>query len=124
MWLGCTSAEASPTCCTAPEGTQAGGTLRMSDSDSMCYCGNHAIDDGAWHHVAMVKKGHTRSEIRLYVDGVLDSVTANSWAGLAKPEQLKGAGATDALVKLAAARVNVRLGELAPRGRPRPRWPR
>ncbi len=78
LWLGCKNLAAS-TCCTAPTGTQAGGTFISSMGDSTCYCGVKAVDDGAWHHVAMVKRGHQTATIEVYIDGALDSSKVTSF---------------------------------------------
>lgn len=76
MWLGCKSAVASNCCPPTGTGTQAGGTFISSANDSTCYCGARAVDDGDWHHVMLVK---TASELRLFVDGTIDSTTPASF---------------------------------------------
>jgi hypothetical protein len=51
--------------------TNSGGTITYGLSASLPYTGSRQVCDNAWHHVAMVRNGSTN--LRLYVDGVLDN---------------------------------------------------
>ncbi|HEU4406408.1 MAG TPA: LamG domain-containing protein [Polyangiaceae bacterium] len=71
LWLGCTSSAG----CPGADGTgRAGGTFCTSSEGDACvnYCGRTVINDGAWHHVAVVKRGHFPGALRLFVDGAPD----------------------------------------------------
>lgn len=67
LWLGCTSSAA----CTGAGG-HLGGTFRMTSGEGHDYCGEAVINDGQWHHLALVKSGHGAATLRLFVDGLLD----------------------------------------------------
>lgn len=72
LWVGCSSNYGN---CTgdAMSGRFA-GNLRVVTNEQRGFCGMKPINDGAWHHLAMVKSGHTPSAtVRLYVDGELDA---------------------------------------------------
>jgi hypothetical protein len=72
MWLGC-SVTTTPACA-GPAG-RLGGTWcsrREPNDDCANYCGTAAINDGAWHHLAIVKRGHGQARLRTFVDGVQD----------------------------------------------------
>jgi hypothetical protein len=77
LWLGCYDETAS--CCGSAVGSYAGGYLTTGPNDDTCYCGTGIISDDTWHHVVMVKAGHTDAEIRLFVDGVRESTTSMSF---------------------------------------------
>ncbi|MCA9586878.1 MAG: LamG domain-containing protein [Myxococcales bacterium] len=74
VWLGCTSIGDA---CPAPDGTgRAGGTWcaeRAVTEDCASFCGRTRINDGAWHHVVLVKRGHAPGSLRLFVDGKVDA---------------------------------------------------
>lgn len=78
LWLGCSSTAGSS--CENPDGTgRAGGTWcsrKVPTSDCKGVCGRTPINDGKWHHVAMVKRGHSPGTLSLYVDGKLDAAEA------------------------------------------------
>ncbi|HEU4534383.1 MAG TPA: LamG domain-containing protein, partial [Polyangiaceae bacterium] len=73
FWLGCTSITGN---CPDADGTgRAGGTFCTRDGGvDACvnFCGRTVINDGAWHHVAVVKRGHAPGAVRLFVDGAPD----------------------------------------------------
>lgn len=80
LWLGC-GASTNSNCPDGPAGGRAAGTF-LSDhtvDDGSGFCGVTRIDDGAWHHLALVKQGHPESVLRLYVDGVLELETSASF---------------------------------------------
>ncbi|WP_428262552.1 LamG domain-containing protein [Haliangium sp.] len=81
MWLGCRSS-ASQVCPAGSSGARAGGTFRSLQSvpDGASYCGTSRIDDGAWHHLAVVKDGHADATVTLYVDGVAEAQLDASFA--------------------------------------------
>ena len=63
MWLGCQVGGI----CTGAEGL--GGTLRGTEGPTMNLCAETSHADGRWHHVALVKQGHTPSVAVWYIDG-------------------------------------------------------
>ena len=70
LWLGCSEASARSSC--AGRGGRAGGTLRSRHARAdgpPSLCGTTRIDDGRWHHLAMVKRGHPDAVVQLFVDG-------------------------------------------------------
>ena len=72
MWLGC-STSLGP-CGGATSGRLA-GTLcsrRSPSEDCVNYCGARTVNDGRWHHLALVKQGHAPGTLRTYVDGRAD----------------------------------------------------
>jgi hypothetical protein len=75
LWLGCASTAGSS--CAAPDGTgRAGGTWcsrQSPSSDCVGFCGRTPINDGKWHHVAVVKQGHNPGTLSLFVDGKVDT---------------------------------------------------
>jgi hypothetical protein len=79
LWMGCTAAMD----CVPPGPIDEGrlhGTHQTTDMDATRgECGPKRINDGAWHHVALVKTGDGTTfpqpiELRYYVDGRLDSL--------------------------------------------------
>lgn len=70
LWFGCTSSSSG---CPNPDDTgRAGGTFcsrKTPTNDCVGYCGQTVINDGSWHHMAIVKEGHAPGELHLYVDG-------------------------------------------------------
>jgi hypothetical protein len=51
---------------------QPAGVLRAEHDvadDGVSYCGSGTMNDGAWHHLAIVKVGHMASEVRVFLDG-------------------------------------------------------
>ncbi len=76
LWLGCTSSVTSD--CPNDGFGHAGGTFcsRLPSAECVSYCGRTAINDGAWHHLAVVKRGQTQGALRLYVDGKPDLAVA------------------------------------------------
>jgi hypothetical protein len=74
VWLGCMSS--ANRCPAADETGRAGGTWcaeRTASSDCASFCGRTRINDGSWHHVAIVKRGHRPGTLRLFVDGKVDA---------------------------------------------------
>lgn len=74
VWLGCSSSLGP--CDASNRVGRAGGTWcsqRGADSDCASFCGATRIDDGAFHHVAVVKRGHDPGSIQLFVDGRPDA---------------------------------------------------
>lgn len=69
MWLGCTSNAS----CGSPGG-HLGGTFRFTSGEGHNFCSEAVINDGQWHHLALVKAGHEAATLRLYVDGLSDRV--------------------------------------------------
>jgi hypothetical protein len=73
-WLGC-SAQSSV--CPNPDGTgRVSGYISTTQADGQEYCGRRVIDDGAWHHLALVKQGHAAATVVVYVDGAVESTLA------------------------------------------------
>jgi hypothetical protein len=70
LWFGCSSSISS---CPSPDGTgRAGGTFcsrKAPTNDCTSFCGQRVINDGKWHHLAIVKRGHAPAQLRLFVDG-------------------------------------------------------
>lgn len=78
MWLGC--AEPDPDC--VPSGGPfGGGTWRAhhASQDGATYCGTSTINDGQWHHHAVVREGYPTGTIRYYLDGVLEDQESLTW---------------------------------------------
>lgn len=85
LWLGCADSEANSACSARPgePGGRAAGFFRATHNlggDGAGFCGTTRINDGQWHHLAIVKSGHSpTSTLTLYVDGkvemTLDDVT-------------------------------------------------
>ncbi|MCB9547496.1 MAG: LamG domain-containing protein [Myxococcales bacterium] len=63
MWLGCQVSDD----CEGGEGL--GGTQRPAGGPTVNACAAATYADGRWHHVALVKAGHTPGELRWLVDG-------------------------------------------------------
>lgn len=77
LWLGCWADDAA--CCPNTPASYSGGYFVTGPTDDTCYCGESPVADDAWHHVVMVKAGHADAEVRLYVDGVRESTTTQSF---------------------------------------------
>jgi hypothetical protein len=56
--------------------TNSSGTITYGIQTNVVYTGSAQVCDNAWHHVAIVRNG--ASDLRLYVDGVLDNSQTNS----------------------------------------------
>jgi hypothetical protein len=56
--------------------TNSSGTITYGINASNPYSGSRQVCDNAWHHIAMVRNGS--SDLRLYVDGVLDGSQTDS----------------------------------------------
>lgn len=73
IWIGC---------------AQSGGIgVAAADTDSSLttisnFSGVTQINDGQWHHVALVKSGHSSATVTLYVDGVADVSITPSFSGV------------------------------------------
>ncbi len=89
FWLGCAAAFSG---CPNQDGTgRVAGYLASVQGDGTGFCGKTPINDGRWHHIALVKQGQQPATIKAYVDGVLDAKgTANFQASFTfdKPSQL------------------------------------
>ena len=74
LWLGCTRA-AGTSCPDGEAGGRAGGHFRSvhSAADGGGFCGRTVINDGRWHHIALVKSGHSSATLALWVDGALEA---------------------------------------------------
>jgi hypothetical protein len=76
IWLGC--AQSSTNVCSSATGEAGGRAAGFFTSehgtagDGGGYCGTSQINDGEWHHVAVVKTGHATVEIEVYVDGAAE----------------------------------------------------
>lgn len=72
LWLGCSVTTTAT--CAGPAGRLGGSWCGKREGADDCanYCGAAAINDGAWHHLAVVKRGHGQARLRTFVDGVLD----------------------------------------------------
>jgi len=71
LWVGCA---ADLDTCPSQPGRIGGALLSDQDNlDGVIFCGESAVNDGGWHHVALVKKGHASSEVSVFVDGLLDA---------------------------------------------------
>jgi len=82
LWFGCYSSTAAYELCTeCTSGGCAGGFFalkRGEEGQNARFCGKRAINDGAWHQMAVVKRGHDDAVVSLYVDGELEhEVTAH-----------------------------------------------
>ncbi|MDI3289151.1 LamG domain-containing protein [Polyangium sp. 15x6] len=82
LWLGCADGDAFSACGSgSPEGRAAGTFKSISDdpSDGVPFCGTTQINDGNWHHLAAVKKGHAQSQVVLYVDGIAEATLGTTF---------------------------------------------
>lgn len=82
LWLGCTTGQWSE-CPPSMGEPQPAGVLRAehdNDMDGVFYCGGGTMNDGAWHHLAIVKVGHMSSEVRLFLDGSRVETATGSFA--------------------------------------------
>lgn len=70
LWLGCTNDDWQE--CPGGTANHLGGVFRSvhgDGTDGTFFCDPTPIDDGTWHHVAVVKEGHDMASVRLYLDG-------------------------------------------------------
>ncbi|MDI1483364.1 LamG domain-containing protein [Polyangium sp. y55x31] len=82
LWLGCAEGDAFSACGPgSPEGRAAGTFKSDSDdpADGVPFCGTSQINDGNWHHLAAVKKGHAQSQVVLYVDGIAEATLGTTF---------------------------------------------
>ncbi|MDI1443401.1 LamG domain-containing protein [Polyangium sp. 6x1] len=82
LWLGCADGDAFSACGPgSPEGRAAGTFKSTSDdpADGVPFCGTSQINDGKWHHLAAVKKGHAQSQVVLYVDGKAEATLGTTF---------------------------------------------
>ncbi|UQA63008.1 LamG domain-containing protein [Polyangium aurulentum] len=70
VWLGCADG-VSLDDCGGGVGRAAGVLLsdHTLSGDGTAFCGTTQINDGAWHHLAVVKEDHDQATVTLYVDG-------------------------------------------------------
>ncbi len=82
LWMGCTNNAWDECPVVGPEPRPAGvlHAVQGDLDDGAFYCGGTTINDGQWHHMAIVKEGHVGGEVRLYVDGELDTTEAATFA--------------------------------------------
>ncbi|MEM9487802.1 MAG: LamG-like jellyroll fold domain-containing protein, partial [Myxococcota bacterium] len=66
LWLGCAHHTRS-SCSDGQNGGRAAGTFIAGAGEG--FCGQSRINDGQWHHLAIVKSGHSPATLTLYVDG-------------------------------------------------------
>lgn len=60
----------------------ANGKLVFNEFGGSLITGTTAINDGQWHHVAMtISEGGSSDVLKLYVDGVLETISAGTGAG-------------------------------------------
>ena len=71
VWIHCTNFGGGAPC--SGDGTIWGNVARRHDGVDVRVCGSITIDDGQWHHIAMVKTGLDNVTARVYVDGQLDA---------------------------------------------------
>lgn len=77
LWLGC---QIGAPC--EGEGTGPGGVVRDAEGTLVDLCGAAALDDGAWHHLALVKQGHRPGRVDYVLDGeVVAGREGVEWAG-------------------------------------------
>lgn len=90
LWLGCAPGAVFGACGPgSPQGRAAGAIKSNQDdsTDGVQLCGTSQINDGRWHHLAVVKKGHAQSQVVLYVDGIAETTQDTT---LNNPISLKG----------------------------------
>jgi len=76
-WLGCSAVS---TVCPSKDGTgRVSGYIATTQADGQEWCGARTIDDGLWHHLALVKKGHPQSSVVIYLDGTIETSLALSF---------------------------------------------
>ncbi|MCB9539217.1 MAG: LamG domain-containing protein [Myxococcales bacterium] len=77
LWLGC---QIGAPC--ADDGTGLGGAVRDVAGTVIDICGEAAVGDGGWHHLALVKRGHRPGRVVYLFDGepVVQSEEV-AWAG-------------------------------------------
>jgi hypothetical protein len=76
-WFGCSSLGA----CSNSPGGRLGGTFcarQVAPDDCADLCGAKTVNDGNWHHMALVKRGHSPGTIRTFVDGRPDGPEART----------------------------------------------
>ena len=80
LWLGCASGSEGECEAGSPEG-RAGGTFTSAkgNGNPSQMCGLRQINDGKWHHLALVKSGHLDTTLSLYVDGELEDTLTTSF---------------------------------------------
>lgn len=81
LWLGCT--DSTEIGCPAGEtGGRIGGTYKSNheSGDTAFLCGTTRINDGSWHHLAVVKQGFPDVKVKLHVDGKEEAAGATTWA--------------------------------------------
>ena len=83
MWMGCTDSVWTE-CDSSEAGVRAGGVM-ISQQGAMMeegtyFCGRTGINDGAWHHMAVVREHNDSGATRLYVDGELDHEVVGAFA--------------------------------------------
>ncbi|HVK64776.1 MAG TPA: LamG domain-containing protein [Polyangium sp.] len=82
LWLGCAEGDAFSACGAGSSDGRAAGTFKSAGnepSDGVPFCGTSQINDGNWHHLAAVKKGHAQSQVVLYVDGIAEATLGTTF---------------------------------------------
>ncbi|MRG98450.1 LamG domain-containing protein [Polyangium spumosum] len=82
LWLGCAEGDEFGPCGPGATGGRAAGTFRSDHddpSDGTPFCGTSQINDGNWHHLAVVKKGHAQAQVVLYVDGIAEATLGTTF---------------------------------------------
>ncbi len=77
MWLGCRGPNSAP-CSSSNETGRAGAHFRREGTSPATLCGESPIADGQWHHIAVVNEASSGSNIRLFVDGVVEATVSNN----------------------------------------------
>jgi len=77
LWMGCAATFSE---CPAQDGTgRFAGYFGTTANDEMGFCGARRIDDGKWHHLAVVKAGHSPASMRTFVDGTVETAISQTF---------------------------------------------
>jgi len=82
LWLGCAEGDEFGPCGPGSTAGRAAGTFKADQddgSDGVPFCGVSQINDGNWHHLAAVKKGHAQAQVVLYVDGIAEATLGTTF---------------------------------------------
>ncbi len=81
LWLGCADSGESG-CPAGATGGRASGVFKSNHQTggTQVLCGSTRINDGQWHHLAVVKSGYPAVTVTLHVDGVVESTKQTTWA--------------------------------------------
>ena len=78
VWMGCAQGS-NQNCADLEGGFFSGVHSSVHGTDGLAFCGSTVINDGNWHHIALVKRGHGKVMVAAYVDGVLEDVAEDSF---------------------------------------------